>query len=180
MVPEPAGAHEFRGWRRTRGVPIAPQSRPTTIPTGGPVCDCAPAVDVPGASPGGFSSREPARPPAVRTLRRRLREWMATRDLDEDLTDAVLLLADEAVTNAVEHAAGERGCTVEVVANTRGCGGGIAVMVRDDGVWRPQPEDRGYRGRGVTLMGRMADRSSISTSASGTTVRLCWALPSMN
>ncbi|MDL5160337.1 ATP-binding protein [Actinomycetospora termitidis] len=119
-------------------------------------------------------------PPAVRTLRRGLREWMTDRDLDDDLADAVLLLADEAVTNAVEHAGGERRCTVEVVANTRGCGGGIAVMIRDDGTWRRPPEDPGFRGRGVTLMGRLADRSSISTSPAGTTVRLCWAVPSMN
>lgn len=134
---------------------------------------CWPARDD-GAVTSYFHANEPARPEAVRALRRGLHHWVTEAGIDEDTADAMVLLADEAVTNVVEHAVCDEPCTVELVAGPRACGGGIAVLVRDDGEWRPQPEDRGFRGRGVTLMGRMAQRCSITTSHTGTTVRMCW------
>ena len=141
------------------------------ISTDSPPCECWPTDD-----DAHYRARQAARPEAVRALRRGLRRWLAEHVLDEDTAEAVLLLADEAVTNAVEHAVLHHPCTVELVAGTRACGGGVAVLVRDDGTWRPPPDDSGFRGRGVTLMGRMADRSTITASEHGTTVRMCWAV----
>ncbi len=87
-----------------------------------------------------------------------------------------MLIVDEAVTNAVEHARSEEHtCQVELVAGPRACGGGIAVRVTDNGAWRDPPADPGSRGRGVQLMGRLADRSSITTGDDGTNVRMCWS-----
>jgi serine/threonine-protein kinase RsbW len=108
-------------------------------------------------------------------MRRALRRWLAESDVDEEIAETMLLVTDEAVTNAVEHAARERPCTVEVLAGP-GCDGGIAVTVRDDGRWVP-PSAPGYRGRGITLIERLTDRSSVTTSPTGTTVRMCWFTP---
>ncbi|GAA4821099.1 hypothetical protein GCM10023201_03330 [Actinomycetospora corticicola] len=143
-------------------------------------CGCIPSISEPGACPGGFAFHGPARPNAVRAVRLQLREWVAAADLDEDTADAVVQLTDEAVTNAVEHATTDGDtCVVDVLANRPPCGSGVAVVVHDDGTWKP-PGDPGYRGRGVRLIGLMSDRSTITTSASGTTVRMCWTDPRLN
>jgi two-component sensor histidine kinase len=78
------------------------------------------------------------------------------------------------VTNAVEHACPDRDCHVELVAGPRACGGGVAVLVADDGTWSP-PSEPGYRGRGVRMMAELADRVSLEASDEGTSVRMCWA-----
>jgi serine/threonine-protein kinase RsbW len=143
----------------------------------GPECVCWPDPDRSPDDPAYLQAVRDAEPPAVRQLRRLVRDWVADAGVDEDTADAIVLIVDEAVTNAVEHAASEdsgRSCHVELVAGPRACGGGIAVLVGDDGVWRNPPEDPGSRGRGVQLMGRLADRSSITTGDDGTSVRMCW------
>lgn len=153
-------------------VVIAAASDPVTIPTEGPRCECWP----PGSSDGvaTFTSTVAARPAAVRALRRGLRGWIAEAGVGMDTAEAMVLLADEAVTNAVEHATLDGPCTVSLLAGPRTCGDGVAILVRDDGRWRPPPDDRGFRGRGVTLMGRLAGRCGITTSQEGTVVRMCW------
>jgi serine/threonine-protein kinase RsbW len=142
--------------------------------TEGPACVCWP--DQEGTGDQWVREVRGAEPTTVRALRRRMRTWVEAVELDEELAESVVLIVDEAVTNAVEHACSDRDCRVELVAGPRACGGGVAVLVADDGVWRDN-QDPGYRGRGVTLMGRLSDRSSIETSEEGTTVRLCWASP---
>lgn len=150
------------------------------VPTGAPACVCEPSTTAATPPPGRFSAHQPALPATVRSVRRGLQAWAAERDLDDELAAAIVQVTDEAVTNVVEHAVGQRPCTVEVLADTRGCGGGVAVLVRDDGTWRPQPTDRGFRGRGLTMIARLAERATVTASAAGTTVRMCWADPSPN
>lgn len=145
----------------------------TAAAGGGPGCDCRPEPEQ--ASSERLRLREAALPGAVRSLRRSFRRWAAASGADEDTVDAMVLLTDEAITNVVEHAAREHPCTVELLAGARGCSDGLAVTVQDDGEWRPPPEDPGYRGRGTTLISRLADRSTITTSPHGTTVRMCWS-----
>jgi two-component sensor histidine kinase len=143
----------------------------------GPECVCWPDPDRSPDDPAYVRAVRDAEPGAVRQLRRLVRDWVADAGVDEDTADAIVLIVDEAVTNAVEHACSEGGegtCHVELIAGPRACGGGIAVLVGDDGVWRNPPEDPGSRGRGVQLMGRLADRSSITTGEDGTSVRMCW------
>ncbi|GAA4922692.1 histidine kinase-like protein [Actinomycetospora succinea] len=135
-------------------------------------CVCWPAGE-PG-DPGWLHERLPAGPLAVRRLRGRMRTWVEASGLDEELAESVVLIVDEAVTNAVEHACPDWDCHVELVAGPRACGDGFAVLVTDNGVW-VEPTEPGYRGRGVQLMRELAHRSSIESSETGTAVRLCWA-----
>lgn len=114
-----------------------------------------------------------AEPRAVGLLRRRMRSWARSLELDGELAESIVLIVDEAVSNAVEHACPEGGCQVEVVAGPRACGGGVAVLVADDGAWQEMTAP-GFRGRGVTLIGRLSDRSTIEAGEQGTTVRMCW------
>jgi serine/threonine-protein kinase RsbW len=135
-------------------------------------CVCWP--EVPPDHGGWLRERLVADASAVRVLRRRMRDWTAEAQLDDELADAVVLIVDEAVTNAVEHACPDRDCHIELVAGPRACGGGFAVLVTDDGVWK-EPTGPGYRGRGVLLIRQLAERSSIESSDDGTAVRLCWS-----
>ncbi|GAA4800570.1 hypothetical protein GCM10023200_41800 [Actinomycetospora chlora] len=130
--------------------------------------------EIPPGAAGWLRERRVADASAVRVLRRRMQHWAAEAHLDEELADAVVLIVDEAVTNAVEHACPDRECHVELVAGPRACGGGFAVLVTDDGVWK-EPTAPGYRGRGVQLIRRLSERSSIESSDAGTAVRLCWS-----
>ncbi|MCD2189576.1 MULTISPECIES: ATP-binding protein [Actinomycetospora] len=114
-----------------------------------------------------------AEPDTVRTLRRRMQDWLDASGVDQETAESILLVVDEAVTNAVEHACPDWDCSVELVAGPRACGGGVAVLVADNGVWQPRG-DPGFRGRGIDLIGRLAQRSSIEAGDDGTTVRMCW------
>lgn len=140
----------------------------------GPACQCWPSGERAGQR--WVSEQVPADPNAVRLLRRRMRAWVEAVDLEADLAESVVLIVDEAVTNAVEHACPDTECYVTLVAGPRACGGGFAVLVTDDGLWQEVGEP-GYRGRGIALMGELSDRSSIEATTSGTAVRLCWASP---
>jgi serine/threonine-protein kinase RsbW len=153
--------------------PVAVQ-RPSTAPEQ-TRCVCWPERD--GASDQWVHERATAEPATVRVLRRRVRSWLRALGCDEDLAESVVLIVDEAVTNAVEHACPDWECHVELVAGPRGCGNGFAVLVSDNGAWQ-EASDPGYRGRGLTLIQQLAERSSIESTDRGTAVRMCWAYPS--
>ena len=148
-----------------------PGDHPVAPATEGPACVCWPEADHPGT--GWVHEKLLAEPRAVGALRGRIRAWVRARGLDEELAESIVLIVDEAVSNAVEPASPERECHVEVVAGPRACGGGVAVLVADDGAWQ-EAGAPGFRGRGVTLIGRLSDRSSIEAGDQGTTVRMCW------
>jgi serine/threonine-protein kinase RsbW len=153
--------------------PVAVQG-PSTAPEQAR-CVCRPERD--DASDQWVHERATAEPAAVRVLRRRVRSWLRALECDEDLAESVVLIVDEAVTNAVEHACPDWECHVELVAGPRGCGNGFAVLVSDNGAWQ-EASDPGYRGRGLKLIRQLSERSSIESSERGTEVRMCWAFPS--
>ena len=141
---------------------------------GGPACQCWPAGEHAGQR--WVSEQVPADPNAVRLLRQRMRAWVEDVDLETDLAESVVLLVDEAVTNAVEHACPDTDCHVTLIAGPRACGGGVAVLVTDNGLWQ-EITAPGYRGRGIALMGELSEPSNIEATSNGTAVRLCWANP---
>ena len=145
---------------------------PTTVS-----CWCRPSLSGTASPVADLFEAQQAEPAVVRVLRARTREWLAASGVGDDLGDEVLQAVDEALTNAVEHAHGEHVGHVVLQAGARACGGGVAVLVGDDGTWRPPAADPGYRGRGITMIGLLADRATVTTSGDGTTVRMCWALP---
>lgn len=120
----------------------------------------------------------------ARSVRAAVRDWAAAAGLVADTVEALVLAVDEAVTNVVDHAythtapgGGTTLSRVVVTAASRPCGGGVAVSVVDDGTWRPPPHDPGHRGRGIQVIGGLAQRSTVSPSEGGTTVRMCWSRP---
>ncbi|WP_433782330.1 ATP-binding protein [Actinomycetospora sp. CA-101289] len=121
--------------------------------------------------------RRPARTASRAPLRRLVHRWTRVAVADEEVGESIVLAVDEAVGNVVEHAyrgaVGEVGA-VSVLALPRPCGHGVGVVVEDQGLWSAPAADPGLGGRGLALIDELADHHSLTTSAAGTTVRMCW------
>ncbi|GAA1258393.1 hypothetical protein GCM10009609_21770 [Pseudonocardia aurantiaca] len=113
----------------------------------------------------------PAEAPRLRELRAALLLWTSAAGLNEDDTYDLQLALGEAAANAVEHAyrGGEPG--VMAVELSRDPDGTVRARVRDEGSWRPPPDDRGYRGRGLELIRDVSSRMELDRGPTGTEVR---------
>jgi len=112
---------------------------------------------------------------SLSSVRRLLAEWATAAGLDSDMVDAVVLSGYEALANSVEHAYGMAiGGVVELEA-TR-VGDVVTLTVADRGRWQVPSSAPGGRGRGLTLVRGLADRSDVAGTDLGTTVRMTWLL----
>jgi len=126
------------------------------------------------AAPRSFATVVPAAAAQIPVARGRLRGWLNTaavvprRELD------ILLVTGEAVTNAIEHGSnGEPHRTVSVEAFLRR--DTVAITVSDTGQWVGDSSAslrHRRRGRGLTLMGGLADRVHTVRTPGGTRVTL--------
>ncbi|HEV7211009.1 MAG TPA: SpoIIE family protein phosphatase [Blastococcus sp.] len=123
--------------------------------------------------PGGLAESLPADPARLAGIRRTVRAWAAAAGLTEETAEDLQLALGEALANAVEHAyaAGGAGeCSYRV---NREPDGSVRVQVQDAGTWRPPPEDRGHRGRGlelITALARDVEVVHAPGNGAGTTV----------
>jgi len=121
----------------------------------------------------------PADPAELRRIRRRVDDWADSHALPDDVLIDLQLALGEAVANGVEHAyLGAEPGTVAVDVEIRRAGSHelvIAVRVTDHGTWRPVPLVNGYRGRGMTVIERLARRVVVSRTRVGT--QICFEIP---
>ena len=137
-------------------------------------CVCPAGTDAAGIRGAWLWERHPARPETVVALRRLVRRWTAATVVDEEIGESIVLVVDEAVSNAVEHAYRGPVGDVSLFAAPRPCGSGVVVVVEDQGAWSPPDADPGFRGRGLDLVRELSDHHAVMGSALGTTVRMCW------
>ncbi|TDB87827.1 GAF domain-containing protein [Actinomadura sp. KC216] len=110
----------------------------------------------------------PAEPAAVRRARGLIRDRLARWDLDE-LAHPTMLLASELVTNAIRHAGGRIG--LRLVRE-----GGLVCEVFDSSDGRPRVRHREddsdmiESGRGLHVVGRLAQRWGVRRTAEGKVV----------
>jgi serine phosphatase RsbU (regulator of sigma subunit)/DNA-binding response OmpR family regulator/anti-sigma regulatory factor (Ser/Thr protein kinase) len=124
--------------------------------------------------PGGSLDLElPAEPASVPLSRHRLERWLSSTDASPDDVFAITLAANEACSNAIEHAYGpERGFTFRLLA--RRSSDVIMIKVLDSGRWRtPRGSDRG---RGLRIIEQLMDAVEVQRTATGTTVQMRKAL----
>jgi anti-anti-sigma factor len=112
----------------------------------------------------------------LRTLRATVQAWAGAAGLSDDATYDLQLAVGEAAANAVEHAYRDRpvgSMDVELVDAP----GGVRVRVRDHGSWRPVPDDRGHRGRGLDLIREVGDDVVVAAdeNGAGTEVRFVFS-----
>lgn len=100
--------------------------------------------------------------------RRALRQLFAAARIDRDTSETAVLLANELVTNAVEHGRGSAYLDATVAD------GAIRLEVTDCSTVHPQPKtavtDVDERGRGLALIDALASRWGVRPQADGKTV----------
>lgn len=124
--------------------------------------------------------RVPADAYAARRVRAEVKFWLAARDWPADDIDDVLLAASEAVENSAEHAyagspepaASEHVIAVGVRELSVTDGRRVEVVVDDFGSWRSEPASTGFRGRGVSIMGRLMAALEMDRGRPGTRVTM--------
>ena len=121
-----------------------------------------------------FAAVLPAVPGQIPIARDRLRRWLNSIAVAPDRELDILLATGEAVTNAIEHGSrGQRDSTVAVEAFLRH--GTVAVTVSDTGSWIGDSSAslrNRRRGRGLTLIGGLANHVDTLRTAAGTRVTL--------
>ncbi len=116
----------------------------------------------------------PAALASLRPIRQAVQQLMDSLGVDAPRASALVIATGEAVNNTIEHAYGITPGTVRLRA--RRDGDLLRVEVEDRGRWRPQRADtRG--GRGITLMRGLVDAMDVTTTETGTVVRLTIAIP---
>jgi anti-sigma regulatory factor (Ser/Thr protein kinase) len=119
------------------------------------------------ADAGALELELPAEPASVPLSRHRLERWLSATPASDDEVFAITLAANEACTNAVQHAYGpEPGRSFRLFAELSA--EEIAVQVSDSGRWRTA---RGrQRGMGLGVIEQLMDTVDVQRTAAGTTV----------
>lgn len=119
-----------------------------------------------------FAMVVPATSEHVPAARTRLREWLVANDIVRK--EEILLAVSEAVTNAIEHGSGcEARKTVSIEAFLRR--DAVSISVSDSGRWvgdSSASRRSRRRGRGLTLIGGLADQVETVRTSGGTRVTL--------
>jgi anti-anti-sigma factor len=122
--------------------------------------------------PAPLAGRLAADPAQLATVRRAVLAWSVTAALPDDTVEDLQLAVGEALANAVEHAYRDQPPGECAYTLTWSPDGSVDVRVQDYGNWRPIPADPGFRGRGLMLIGELADDVTVERAAGGgTTVR---------
>ena len=95
--------------------------------------------------------------PSLRAFRGTLRRWLAAAGSAPEEQQDVVMAANEAIQNAIEHGHGlTRRSVLVTLARSDDT---VEVIVRDEGSWRPPREDT--RGRGLPLMRALMDSVDV-------------------
>jgi serine phosphatase RsbU (regulator of sigma subunit)/anti-sigma regulatory factor (Ser/Thr protein kinase) len=121
-----------------------------------------------------FTTCVPADPHELARVRRSLADWLERVGSPAIARDDIVVCANEAASNAMEHAYGPVDAVVELSATVNDLGV-CEVRVRDFGSWRPDRPAAGG-GRGLTMIRNLMDAVSVDTTIDGTTVHMSRAL----
>ncbi|KZB88648.1 ATP-binding protein [Amycolatopsis regifaucium] len=120
--------------------------------------------------------REVAAVPAeAAALRDVLATWALDRGLPRELAEDLKLTAYEAMTNVVKHAYPDGTDDNVMTITATYVDGSIVVTVADEGRWRDGHRSDG--GRGLPIIRAFAPEASVTSTPTGTSVRLSWPCP---
>ncbi|GAB3298010.1 ATP-binding protein [Parasphingorhabdus pacifica] len=119
----------------------------------------------------------PADPERLPALRRAVAGWAACVNMSAEQIELVVLASYEALANATAHAYPHGGGVLEVHAVYRPISSRAEVVVTDYGRWQEPPvERRDLGGRGLVLIESLAEHAEVTTTTSGTSVRMSWTV----
>jgi anti-sigma regulatory factor (Ser/Thr protein kinase) len=136
--------------------------------------DSAQWDDIEGAPSHAVEFRLPAHPSSVAAARRRLRQWLGTRQCDAEVLDMAVLVMSELFTNAVTHTD-----STEITCVLRADEESVRVEVRDQGCKPGLPRVRQATadeesGRGLQIVSSVTNRWGVARDEHGTG-RIIWA-----
>jgi serine/threonine-protein kinase RsbW len=114
----------------------------------------------------------PAQPRQLAPIRLWLRRWLAPLEMSGEAQEDMILAANEAAANSIEHAYPEatEDDTVELIFWTEL--DAVCIQIIDHGLWQPPPTEPLERGRGIPIMRRLMDSVLIHHGREGTSVLL--------
>jgi serine/threonine-protein kinase RsbW len=114
----------------------------------------------------------PAHPRQLAPIRLELRRWLAPLEMTGEAQEDIVLAANEAAANSVEHAYPEatEDDTVELTFWTGP--DAVYIQIIDHGLWQTPPTEPIERGRGIPMMHRLAESVLIRHGPDGTNVLL--------
>jgi serine/threonine-protein kinase RsbW len=121
----------------------------------------------------------PAEAGRIARLRHAVAQWATAIGLAADRVQQLALATYEAMANVVTHAYRDRTGVFELRATYRAEHRQVTITVTDHGHWRPARAPGpgpSTGGRGLPLIRALAEDTSITTSASGTSVHMCWTI----
>ncbi|MEV6620985.1 SpoIIE family protein phosphatase [Amycolatopsis sp. NPDC051106] len=123
-----------------------------------------------------FHRRADATVDELAGLRSGLTQWAAGLGMTVERSEDLVLASYEALSNSVEHAYRDdpRPGAVEVHGERHR--GQVTVTVTDYGTWKVRDATDTLRGRGLSLIGVLADHTTTIHRDNGTTVILTWTV----
>ena len=109
----------------------------------------------------------PPDPTELAGARRRLSSWLAAVGAAPALITDLVVAANEALTNAIDHSGTRRPVRVELASAE----GAVRITVRDFGRWSHEMSNPD-NGRGLLLMDALVEQLEVIRADTGTTVRL--------
>lgn len=112
----------------------------------------------------------PAHPDQLSWVRDRMRRWLSDRDISPTVCADIVLAADEALANSVEHAyrrdePGTMDLTILLDPDT------VSFSVIDHGSWKHStPERSNTRGHGLHMIRALAGQVDLNPTSHGTTL----------
>ena len=119
---------------------------------------------------GELTLRLPAEARNLVQVRGALRRWLRENGVSETDVNEVLVATGEACANVVQHAYSGRADAGDLDVEAQLADGGLQVLVRDHGEWRPAAERGG--GWGLQLMEALMDEVDVERTPAGTDVHL--------
>jgi serine/threonine-protein kinase RsbW len=122
-------------------------------------------------------SAVPAEADLIAPVRRTLTHWAAAIGMATERAQDLALATYEAMANVVTHAYPGRTGVFELHATYHSEPRQVTITVVDHGQWRPaHGPGAGPRtgGRGLPLIRALTQDTTITTDATGTSIRMCW------
>ena len=115
-----------------------------------------------------------ADPGELGRVRSGLRDWLHDEHADETAIQELVLVVNEVVTNAIDHA----NVTDFITVRCRRDGSRVTIEVADKGRWKEpdQLADSELHGRGLQIVETLAESLVIHAEPSGTTVSVTYCL----
>lgn len=119
----------------------------------------------------------PANPERFPALRRTLAGWAEHVGMSTEQIELVGMVSYEALANVAAHAYPHGDGVLDAHALFQASSSRAQIVITDYGHWQEPPGERGeLGGRGLVMIDSLTEHAEVTTTASGTSVRMSWTV----